>query len=448
MRRAFASNAPGFRSVKLRLTLAAAAGCVFAASTMAQTYVPGVYEAGQDITAPNISLNTRLQQRQLPVGANIGPFMVYPTLQWDENFNDNIYATPRGAVGDAITTLTGSTLATYSKGSNALNLGGSLAGNIYAAHPTENAWQGSLQSNFVSTVHDDVQLTANAQAQRLVDPRTDPTGLNGLTPTTYAVYSGNGGVALGHPETNVLNLSIGANKITYDGLQGSNGPIITSDRNNIEIYGDTSFQHNFAPRHDVYVKVRPNTRDYDHKYDQAGFQRSSSGVRVDTGLDWDIDPVILVNLETGIQHQAYDDPRFGTINQPDGKLKISWWPTRLTNVTLAGVHEYYEAFFTPSPGAVRNKLIGTVEHELRRRWIASASFSYERDNLIDEPVHYSSEIAQLSLKYLFAEGFSAGVNYLFANQTTQGTSTSTTTVATGASSYQQNILTFTVKKVF
>ena len=188
------------------------------------------------------------------------------------------------------------------------------------------------------------------------------------------------------------------------------GPIITSDRNNIEIYGDTNFRHTFSPRRDVYVKVRPNTRDYDHKFDQAGFQRSSSGVRVDTGLDWDIDPVILVNFETGIQHQAYDDPRFGTINVPDGKMKISWWPSRLTNVTLDGVHEYYEAFFTPSPGAVRNKVIGTVEHELRRNWIASGSFSFERDNLIDEPVHYSSQIAQLSLKYLFAEGFSAGVN--------------------------------------
>lgn len=450
MRRAFASNVPSFPSVKLKLALAAATGCVFAATTMAQTYVPGVYESGLDNTAPGLSLDSRLQQRQLPVGANIGPTFVYPSLQWDQTFNDNIFATTRGAVADAITTLTGNTLVDYSKGLSALSVGGSLAGNIYATHPTENSWQGSLQSNFTSTVHDDVQLIANAQAQRLVDPRTDPTGLDGLTPTTFAVYSGQGGVALGHPETNVLNLAIGASKITFDGLQGSQGPIITSDRNNIEIYGDTSFRHAFGPTRAVYVKVRPNTRDYDHQFDQAGFQRSSSGVRVDTGLDWDIDAAILFNVETGIQHQAYDDPRFGTINVPDGRLMVSWWPTRLTNVTVHGVHEYYEAFYTPSPGAVRNKLTGTVEHELRRRWIASASFSYERDDLKDEPVHYSSQIAQLSLKYLFADGFSAGVNYLFANQSSQGTSPTavTTPVATGATSYQQNILSFTVKKVF
>jgi hypothetical protein len=416
---------------------------------MAQNYVPGVYESGQDNTSPDLSLDQRLQQRQLAVGANIGPFIVYPSLQWDESLNDNIFATSRGALADAITTLTGNTSVNYAKGSNTLNVEGWLAGNIYAFHPSENAWQGSLQSTFSSTVHDDLQLVAKGQIQRLVDPRTDPSGVQGLTPTTYERYSGNGGIVIGHTESNLVNLSIGADKISYDPLEGSLGPIITSDRDNTEIYGDASFRHAFAPRRALYVKVRPNTREYDQKFDQAGFQRSSNGVRADTGVDWDINSVFLVNLETGIQHQAYDDPRFGTVNEPDGRFNISWWPTRLTNVTLNGVHEYYEAFYTPSPGAVRNKLTGTVEHELRRRWIASASLSYEHDDLRNEATHYSTEIAQLTLKYLFADGFSAGVNYLFTNQSTSGAGANTSTTATtGATSFQQNIVTFTVKKVF
>jgi len=425
--------------------------CILANPLHAQTYVPGYYESGPDNTSPDVPLDTRFQQRQLPVGANIGPFVVYPSLQWDESFNDNIFATPRGGLADAITTLTGATAVNYSKGLNSLNVAGYVAGNIYAAHSTEDAWRGSLQTNFTSSVHNDLQLVANAQVQRLVDPRTNPSGVQGLTPTTYEIYSGNGGMIIGHAENNLVNLSIGANKISYNSLQGSNGPIITDDRNNTEIYGDTSFRHTFSPRRDAYVKIRPNTRNYDSQFDQAGFQRSSNGVRVDTGVDWDIDGAVLVNLETGIQHQAYDDPRYGTVNEPDGKISISWWPTRLTNVTLDGVHEYYEAFFTPSPGAIRNKATATVKHELRRRWIAEASFSYERDDLRGEASHFSTEIAQLTLKYLFADGFSAGVNYLFANQTNQGSgssATTSTTATTGSTTYQQNIITFTVKKVF
>jgi hypothetical protein len=433
------------RSAKVGFAFAAVTSCLVCASANAQNYVRGGFESGQDNTSPDVSLDTRLTQRQLPVGANIGPFLVYPSLEWDESLNDNIFATPRGALADAITTLTGRTSVNYSKGLNTLDVEGWLAGNIYAAHPTENAWQGSLLSAFTSDVHDDVQLTAKGQVQRLVDPRTDPSGLNGLTPTTYELYSGGGGAAIGHSENNLVNLWIGANKISYDPLLGSQGPIITSDRDNTEIYGDTSFRHAFSPRRSVYVKIRPNTRNYDQKFDQSGFQRSSNGVRVDTGVDWDFDSIVLVNLETGIQHQAYDDPRFGTIDVPDGRINISWWPTRLTNVTLHAVHEYYEAFFTPSPGAVRNKVTGEIDHELRRRWIASASFSFERDDLKDEPTHYSTESAQLTLKYLFAEGFSGDVNYLFVRQTSNGTSTSG---ATGATSFQQNIITFSVKKLF
>jgi hypothetical protein len=164
---------------------------------------------------------------------------------------------------------------------------------------------------------------------------------------------------------------------------------------------------------------------------------------VDVGTDWDIDGALLVNLETGEQLQSYDDPRFGTVGEPDGRLKLSWWPTLLTNVTLNATHEYYEAFFTPSPGAVRNKVVVRIDHELRRRWVASASVSVERDDLKNESGHFTTEIANLAMRYQFADGFSAGVDYILAHQSSTGN-----TASTGSTAYLQNIVTFTVKKLF
>jgi hypothetical protein len=418
--------------------------CAPFAPAIAQNYVTGVYESGLDNNlGPDIPLDTRLSRRQLPVGAQIGAFSFTPSAQWDQSFDDNIFATPTGPLADAITTLTGRAAMDYSKGSSALDVQSWLAGHLYAAHPSENSWEGSMQATFASTVHNDLQLVAKGQAQRLVDPRTDPTGLQGLTPTTYELYSANGGAVIGHVDDNLLGLRIGANRISYDPLQGSQGPIETTDRNNNEIYGEVDFRHTLSPRRSLYAKVRPNTRNYDLKFDQSGFQRSSNGVRVDAGVDWDIDSVFLVNLETGIQHQSYDDSRFGNINEPDGRINLSWWPTRLTNVRLNFTHEYYEAFFTPSPGAVRNKVVARVDHELRRRWVAGAAVSLERDDLKGQSTHYTTEIAELNLKYLFAEGFSGGVGYMYARQTTTGT-----TAGTGSTTFQRNIVTFTVKKLF
>jgi len=162
------------------------------------------------------------------------------------------------------------------------------------------------------------------EIQRLVDPRTDPTGLQGNAPTTYELYTASGMALIGHAEDNLLSLRMGVNRISYDPLQGSQGPIETTDRDNNELYGDVDFRHTFSPRRAVYAKIRPNTRNYDLKFDQSGFQRGSNGVRIDAGVDWDIDSIFLVNLETGIQHQSYDDSRFGNINQPDGRISLSW----------------------------------------------------------------------------------------------------------------------------
>jgi len=396
-----------------------------------------------DNTAPDVPLDTRLSRRQLPVGAQIGAFWFTPSAQLDESFDDNIFATPTGALADAITNLTGRASLNYSKGSSSFDMQSRLVGHLYAAHPTENAWEGSVQTSFTSTVHNDLQLGAKGEIQRLVDPRTDPTGLQGNTPTTYELYTASGMALIGHAEDNLLSLRMGVNRISYDPLQGSQGPIETTDRDNNELYGDVDFRHTFSPRRAVYAKIRPNTRNYDLKFDQSGFQRGSNGVRIDAGVDWDIDSVFLVNLETGIQHQSYDDSRFGNINQPDGRISLSWWPTRLTNVRLNFTHEYYEAFFNTSPGAVRNKIVARVDHELRRRWVAGAAVSLERDDLKGQSTRYTTEVAELNLKYLFAEGFSGGVGYMYARQTTTGT-----TAGTGSTTFQRNIVTFTVKKLF
>ena len=250
---------------KAAAVIAASAGLVLGSAKIlpafGQAYVPGVYESGQDNNlSPDISLDTRFARRQLPVGAQIGALVIAPSLQIDESFNDNIFATQSATHADAITTLTGRTSIDYAHGPNTLDVQGWFAQHLYAVHSTENAWEGSIQANFASAVHDDLQLVANGDVKRLVDPRTDPSGLQGLTPTTYEVYDGTVGTLYGHYESGLLDLRIGADRTTYDPLQGSQGPIITSDRDNIELFGDGTFRYQFAPRRDVYFKIREIAR--------------------------------------------------------------------------------------------------------------------------------------------------------------------------------------------
>ena len=61
----------------------------------------------------------------------------------------------------------------------------------------------------------------------------------------------------------------------------------------------------------------------------------------------------------------------------------------------------------------------------------------------DVSTHYTGETADLALKYLFADGFSAVIDYTYSHQTSTGA-----VLTTGATNFQQNIVMFTIKKVF
>src|SRR5580692_1979946 len=116
------------RSSSAAVAVAVLAICAIPQPLRAQNYVPGVFESGQDNTAPDISLDKRLSLRQLPVGAQIGAFSLTPSLQLDESLNDNIFASPSGKQADAITTITGRNSLNWSKELNSLDIEGWLAG--------------------------------------------------------------------------------------------------------------------------------------------------------------------------------------------------------------------------------------------------------------------------------------------------------------------------------
>jgi hypothetical protein len=414
------------------------------APAIAQDYERGNYESGMDHIIPGEKLEQRFERRQLSIGEHLGAFWIKPELQLDEAFDNNIFATQNARHVDLITNLTGRSNVDYVSGSNHLRFEGSLTGHRYAAHATEDAWEGLARLSYRGEIHDDVQLLAGGTAKRQVDPRTDPTGFAGLTPTTYSVYEGYGGAVIGHAQRNLLDLRANVSRTAYDPLQGLLGPIDTGDRNRTEVFGDAGFNHSFFGQQRMYVKIRPDVRIYDRKFDNNGFQRSSAGIRADLGGALDLNSIIIINLEAGYQQHDYDDPRLGAVGTPDVMLKASWWPSRLTNLALNFTHEYYETFFAASPGAVRKQVVAQLDHELRRRLLLTAAFTFEHDDVVKVPAHFTTETFEVRLKYHFADGFAAGVDYTFSRQTGAGA----TQVATGATNFDKSVMTLTVKKQF
>lgn len=414
-----------------RIVRGAGAGLVVALSLAAAA------PADAQQLSPGGSLQQRFDGLQQPIGARFGAFTFLPRAEIDETFDDNIFATPSNRRGDMITTLTGSADINFIRGDDVVRATGRISDHEYAFNPRESEWEGGFGGIYTHELHNNLQFDAGAGLQRLIQPRTDPTGFNGLTPTTYMQYDGFIGGRYGDPLSNRLDLRIGITRVAYDSLQGIGGPIDTGVRDFREVYGVLRFQHHFFGQQDAFVELRPNTRNFDRNLDDSGFQRSSDGVRATTGGTFALDPVILLTLTTGFQAQNYNDPRFGSVFEPNGNFGVSWWPSRATNVSFNYTHQYQEEFFALSPGSIRNTGVIQLDHELFRNVLFTALGSLDRRDVIRSPTSITEERAEAKLQYQFAAGITAAVDYLYVRQQ-----------STGATPFDANLFTVTLKKQF
>jgi hypothetical protein len=369
-----------------------------------------------------------------------GPTSIEPSLQVNETFNDNIFATPTDHRADAITNILGTSKIDYTEGPNTGQLIARILDHIYAVNPSQTDWEGSLGGIYRHQVQDDLELNIGGDVQRLILPRTDPTGQGGLGPTTFEVYDAFAGAVYGDRLNNLLSLRLGAIQTSFDPLQGLTGPINTSQRNLHEIYAVGHFEHALSALQDkLFAEFRPNVRTYDHEFDTSGFRNSSSGGQATFGGTFNKNEVFFVTLSTGFQIQSYDDPRFGTVTEPNGSVKVSWWPTRLTSLNFNFDHEYQEAFFETNPGVVQNTASLELDHELQRNLIASVSASmYDLDVVRSSSERLQRQIGEAKLQYQLATGFVIVVDYAYTHQTGSG----------GLTAFDQNLFTVNLKKLF
>lgn len=423
------------RALALGLVLASGL-CGLSQGLKAQEVIPGQLIPGELI--PGEALQSRFDRRQ-PPPTQIGPLSIQPSLQLDESFNDNIFATPGDRRADSISTITAASKLDYAEGPNTAELTARVLDHVYAVHTTETEWEGGVGGIFRRQMDQNLELDAGGNVQRFILPRTDPTGFAGLTPTTYWVYDAFTGAVYGDKLSNLLSLRVGGSQTSFDHLVGVAGPINTTQRDFHEVYALGDFSHFLGyPQDRFFAELRPNVRSYDNEFDAAGFRRSSSGGQGAAGVTFDANSVIFVTASSGFQVQSYDDPRFGTVTEPNGNLNVAWWPTLLTSLNLRFVHDYEEAFFSASPGAVENVAVFELDHELQRNLIASLSGTLDNIDVVRSTANLRRQIGEAKLQYGFGAGFVAVVDYAYIHQSAGG----------GLTPFDENLFTVGVKKLF
>jgi hypothetical protein len=319
----------GFRTALLSAAMA------LPAVEVAAQIVPGAVGQPQqrDERPDERSPAVRESETYDPKGVRLGGFKLFGTLEADEVFNDNIYATSN-ATGKqaAFIQLINPTLELRSDWTNhMLNAYAKGGFGFYSVDGARNNYQDiSVGADARLDIQRNWNVYGGASWNRRHDefgtPNT-PTGI-GLPVTVYNQSTAN----VGYFQTfNRLNVRLDGRFDNYNffnnGLGPAQGVIPNSDRNRNEFREALRFGYQFSPGYEVWVRGSLNQRRY-FQLDTFGLDRSSNGFDIVGGMIVDLGGVTAVEIFAGYLQQTYVSGQFSTISTPTFGLIGYWNPIR------------------------------------------------------------------------------------------------------------------------
>ncbi|MGL4395301.1 MAG: outer membrane beta-barrel protein [Hyphomicrobium sp.] len=329
-----------------------------------------------------------------PVGIRIGSFVLFPELETNGYWMNNVLRTPKAATDQGIEFRPTARLASnWTR--HALEFRTSGIFSFYDEFDTENdkaytfEGRGRLdvtRRTNVQTVlsHEVAQESRSAIDASSAGPRAN-------------VSIDRAEAALNH-RFNRLSMQLrgsvddyayedGDGAIATPGTTGTGG--LDSDRDYTAYEQAVRATWEFKPTLAAFTEVEVNQRDYDVAARSDGINRSSDGQRYRTGLAFgNTGKVLRGEISLGYGVQSPDDSRLDDVSGLIVDANATWRATELTSFLFNARSDVSETTTENVGGAFTRYFSLEARHALRRFLIASAGISYttqdSQDGVIDE----------------------------------------------------------------
>jgi hypothetical protein len=317
------------------------------------------------------------------IGVRAGAFTLFPRLQFDTEYNDNVFAVETGPVSDFAFHLRPSAVLNSNWSQHELNLyaRGDLIRND--KYHTENANNWSVGGTGRVDVMRDFSIASGADYIKGIESRTSSnTAVSALDPIKYdqaQAYISTSRVV------GRTKLSARGDVQSYnykDGLQVVNGvtTVIDQDTRDHDAYSLLGrADYAISPASAAFVQVTVNKKTYDSGT-TATPERDSSGYEALVGINFELGAVARGEVAVGYVSQSYDNAAYGDISGFGSRTQLEWFPTELTTVTATASRGIEDAGVIGSSGYLSTDLGLKVDHELLRNLILSAKAGYSKDD--------------------------------------------------------------------
>jgi hypothetical protein len=193
----------------------------------------------------------------------------------------------------------------------------------------------------------------------------------------------------------------------------SNGSVLDQGDRAFTQYGARlRLAYEFSPAFAPFIEGLGDTRVYDRKVNNEGFQRSSDGAGGRIGAAFELTRLIKGEVSAGAVQRRYDDPRLRNLTSPLVEAALIWAATPLTAVRVAGQMNVEETTVTGASGIVVSRASLDVAHDLRRNLTITPGLAFFQSDYQGVPIIERGYGASVKLDYRLTRSVALRASYI------------------------------------
>lgn len=319
----------------------------------------------------------------------VGRFQMFPSINVDAEYNDNIFATNANERDDAIISLRPDVLLVDRRNDRETRINAFANIRRFVDTTSENAEQFGVNASTRQGVGTGFEYNVGVRAERNFEQRRDIDAFDIATSEAIAFTNlvANAGVA---KEFGPLRLSFDGRvrAVRFEGDIDVGGTVFDLSFRDLETYRGT-VRASFARSRDqrFYVQGSIDKRDTQlaplfEEFVVVDFiDRSSDGFRLEAGYGQQLTELLYLDVRAGYLQQNFDDPSLNTIDGLSFQADVLWNVTPLTSVLFSALRQVDETLNPRFTGLLRTEGRVQVEHELLRNLVLTGRIGYADLNL-------------------------------------------------------------------
>lgn len=326
------------------------------------------------------AVNQRIQAGYEEVGIRTGGFAIYPRLQAQIAYDDNVRAVQKGHDGDFGIVVEPSVRAVSEWSRHQLGFTASAAATRFAKLDTENTETFALQGEGRYDAGDEIRLFGYAGYRRDVERRSAPGALrNSVRPAAFNTATAGGQLTW---QGNRLRLAASGSvaRVTYADVTTFEGVRFDSRELNRKRY-QAGLRADYAVTADLALLVSGTVSkiDYNLPADSLTPDRSARRAELLGGVSFEFTDLLRGEVAVGYINQNFRSGAIRDFSGFGGRAQVEYFPSRLTTVLLEASRTLQEAGNPLAPSYRRTRIGLRVDHELYRYVVVSAFADYESD---------------------------------------------------------------------